>query len=288
MALFTQASIERVKEAADIVEVVSAYTDLRRGRVSASPGCARFTTSARRRSRSNATREALPLLRLRGGRRRDQVRRGEGGAGVRRGGRGARGALRGRDRARGGGSARRGGAKARGRGWARCSSARRRSTRSFLWDADEAAKAREYLALARAGRGGAARVRGRAMRRAPGTRCSSAARARGYSIAELDGGRAAGEEQAGQSLRPLPLADHVPDPRRARAGAGVRRAGDDAGPEAEVPELAGGGALPQEPHALCDRAGAAGDREGGQGGGRGGVHGRARRAPGGDRARRWR
>ena len=30
MALFTQASIERVKEAADIVEVVSAYTDLRR------------------------------------------------------------------------------------------------------------------------------------------------------------------------------------------------------------------------------------------------------------------
>ena len=30
MARFTQASIERVKDATDIVEVVSAYTDLRR------------------------------------------------------------------------------------------------------------------------------------------------------------------------------------------------------------------------------------------------------------------
>ena len=52
--------------------------------------------------------EALPLLRLRGRRRHDQVRRGEGGARVRRGGRAARRPLRGRARARARGPAGRG------------------------------------------------------------------------------------------------------------------------------------------------------------------------------------
>ena len=33
MALFTPGSVERVKEASDIVEVISAYTDLKRSGV---------------------------------------------------------------------------------------------------------------------------------------------------------------------------------------------------------------------------------------------------------------
>ena len=76
------------------------------GRHAAGPGCARSTTSARPRSRSNAEREALLLLRLRRGGRRVQVRAGDGGARLP-GGRGAAGrALRRRAGARGGGSAR--------------------------------------------------------------------------------------------------------------------------------------------------------------------------------------
>ena len=51
MALISAESLERVKQTADIVEVISAHTDLRR-RAPAGSGSARSTTSARPRSRS--------------------------------------------------------------------------------------------------------------------------------------------------------------------------------------------------------------------------------------------
>ena len=57
------------------------------------------------------------------------------------------------------------------------------------------------------------------------------------------------------ALRPLPPADHVPDPRPARTGAGVRGAGAAARREGEVRELARGRPLPQERTALRDRPG---------------------------------
>src|SRR5262249_37656929 len=76
----------------------------------------------------------------------------------------------------------------------------------------------------------------------------------------VEGGWAAGrgadpEGAAGGLLRPVSIEDHLPDPGSARAGARVRRAGAERGLEAEVPELAGGRALPEEQHALRDRPG---------------------------------
>ena len=79
------------------------------------------------------------------------------------------------------------------------------------------------------------------------------------------GGGADPAKPEGQgALRPVPLADRVPDPRRAGAHAGVRGAGAAARSEAEVRQLARVGALPQAAHAVRDRPGAAGDRESGR------------------------
>ena len=67
-------------------------------------------------------------------------------------------------------------------------------------------------------------------------------------------------EGAGAHLRPLPPAHHVPARRPPRARAGLRRAGARPRPAAEVPELAGGRALPQGAAAVRrrPRAGAGG------------------------------
>ncbi len=185
MARFTQASIERVKEATDIVEVVSAYTDLRR----AGPALHRAVSLPRRALAlvlGERDREALPLLRLRGGGRRVQVRRGEGGAGLRarRSRRwpsdtGWRSSARRRIRARRS-------AASSGRAWARCSSARPPSTRSSCGKPSRPGKAREYLA----GRGlGEEMLREFGVGYAPSAWDTVLKRGQsaGYSIAELDG-----------------------------------------------------------------------------------------------------
>ena len=232
--------------------------------------------------------EALPLLRLRGGGRRDQVRRGEGGA--------ARSPTRSRRWPTATGSS---------------SSARRRirgprRSASKRGAADRAARAHGGLlrdlparraaggegarlpGRARAGGRGAGGVRGRL--RAGDLGHGADPRPAGRLLGRGDrGGRAGAEEPEGQGpLRPLPLADRVPDPRRARAGAGVRGAGAAARPEAEVRQLAGGRAVLEAAHAVRDRAGAAADREERAGAGGRGLHGRARLPPGRDRARRSR
>ena len=141
---------------------------------------------------------------------------------------------------------------------------------------------------ARAGGGGAARVRGRLRTGYVGHGAGPRPAGRVLGRGDRGGGAGAQGPEGEGPLRPVPVADHVPDPRRARAGQRVRRPGAAARPEAEVRQLARGRAVSQAAHAVRDRPGAAGDREGGTGGGGRGVHGRARLPPGGNRARRWR
>ena len=86
---------------------------------------------------------------------------------------------------------------------------------------------------------------------------------------------------AGLDLRSLPRADHVPAGRRARARARVRRAGDEARRQAQVPQYVRERPLPQGADRLRRRYGA---RRGGAGRARGagrGLHGRHRAASGG-------
>ena len=106
-------------------------------------------------------REALPLLRLRGERRRVHVRRGEGGAGVPGGGRDARRPLRGRGRARAGGRAAPRRRASGGRGWGSCSSGRPPSTSQYPLGVGRGAQGARVPGRAGARGGGAARVRGR-------------------------------------------------------------------------------------------------------------------------------
>ena len=133
-------------------------------------GCARSTRSARRRSRSTRGRSSTTAS---GARRAGDVFRfvqEKEGLGLPGGGRGARRALRGRDRARERGPARRGGAASGGRGSASCSSGRRSSTPPTC-----GSRRRRRRRGSTWSRGGSARrCCGRSAsgtRRAPGTRC---------------------------------------------------------------------------------------------------------------------
>ena len=161
MSHFTPETIERVRDAADIVEIVSAYTDLRRQGerfVGLCPFHDERTPSFSVKPRDRL----LLLLRLRGGRRRDPLRPGEGGARVPRRGRGARPSAT-------------GSRSTRERRTRRPRSARRRRGRlgealervaAFyealpLGRAPRPRKAREYLVGARAQRGESARLRRR-------------------------------------------------------------------------------------------------------------------------------
>ena len=160
MALISTESLERVKQAADIVEVVSAHTDLRR-QGARWVGLCPFHEERTPSFSVDAAGKALPLLRLRGRRRRDQVRRGEGGARLRRGGRAARRPLRGRAGARAGGPAGGGAAPAARAASASCSTAPRPSTPAYLWELRRGGEGARVPGRARARRGGAARLRRR-------------------------------------------------------------------------------------------------------------------------------
>ena len=145
MARYTDDSRERVRDAVDFVELVGARTELKPAGPRAADRAVPVPRGAHAVVRHRPGREALPLLRLRRGRRRLQVRDGDRGARLRRRARGARRPRGGRARARGGGPAR-----------GRRSGARERllalleRTAAYyvrvLWESDEAAHAREYLA----------------------------------------------------------------------------------------------------------------------------------------------
>ena len=124
---------------------------------------------------------------------------------------------------------------------------------SFLRDAPQAARARDYLA----GRGlGAEVLEAFGVGCAPGTWDTILLRGQqaGYSVEEIEAAGLVLRRPEGHGpLRPLPLPDHLPDPRRARAGPGLRRPGAASGPEAEVRQLAGGRAVLEAAHALRDR-----------------------------------
>ena len=132
---------------------------------------------------------------------------------------------------------------------------------TFLRDAPQAARARDYLAS----RGLGAEALGEfGVGCAPGTWDTVLIRGQkaGYSIEEIEAAGLILKSQKGaRPLRPLPLADHLPDPRRPRARAGVRRSRAAARPEAEVRQLAGGRAVLEAAHAVRDRALAGADRE---------------------------
>ncbi len=281
MALISPESLERVKQAADIVEVISAHTDLRR-QGARWVGLCPFHEERTPSFSVDAAGKALPLLRLRGRRRHDQVRRGEGGAGLRRGGRAARRPLRGRARARAGGPA--------GRG-ARASSAAASSElldrtaafyAAYLWDSDEAGKAREYLAE---------RGLGEEVLRAFGVGYAPSAwdkvllrgQRAGFKVDELRGvglvqrGRGGGEYDRFRSRIMFPIRD-----RRGRTlGFGGRAMRSDQG--AKYVNTAETDFFHKSQHALRDRPGQGGDRQGGAGGRGRGLHRRARPAPGGGR-----
>ena len=276
-------AVERVKEAVRHRRDRSRRTPTCAAPGSAARACARSTTSARRRSRSTRRRSSTTA---------SAARRGATCSGSSRRRRGSRfadavealadryGVELEREREDPRAEEQRRSARA---ARASCSSGRPASTRSYLWESPKAAKARDYLAARGLGRGGAAGVRGRlrAERLGPGADPRpagrvldrGAARRRGWSRRARQGAATTTASGRGSCSRSA-----------TRAGACWASArGRCARPEAEVPELAGGRALPQEPHAVRDRPGAGGDRQGGRARRGRGLHGRARAAPGRDR-----
>ena len=123
-----------------------------------------------------------------------------------------------------------------------------------------------------------------ATRRAPGTPCSTASRRAGFGNRELyDAGLAQSSEAERQDLRPLPLADHLPARRPARARARLRRAARSATSDDRRPEVRQQPrerALPQGPPALRRRPRARGRGEGRLRRRGRGLHRRHRDAPG--------
>ena len=224
VALFTKDTIDRVRDAVDMVHLVGREDRPPPGRHALDravpvPRRAHAVVLGERRG------EALLLLRLRRGRRRVQVRPADGGARLPGGGGAAGRALgvqveREDDDPEGGAApppARAAARAARPRGAA--------STPTYLWESAEAAPAREYLASRGLSGRGARASSGWATRRAPGTGCWWArARAASARRSWWRPGWPSAAENGGLYDR-FRGPDHVPAGGRARAGARLRRAG---------------------------------------------------------------
>ena len=150
----------------------------------------------------------------------------------------------------------------------------------YLWESQKAAKARAYLEE-RGLKEDVLRRFGVGMAPSAWDQVLTGSQRRGIQGRGPAGGRADPEGQAGRALRPLPEPDHLPHPRPARACARLRGAGAEPGLEAQVPELSRGRALPEEQHALWDRPRPRPDREGSARHPGRGIHRRAGVAPGG-------
>ena len=281
MALISAESLERVKQTADIVEVVSAHTDLRR-QGARWVGLCPFHEE---RTPSFSVDAGEKLYHCFGcGVGGDTIKFVEEKEGLElhRRGRAARRPLRGRARAREGGPAGRGAARSSAAASRSCSTAPPPSTPPTSGTPTRRGKARDYLAERGLGEEvlNALRRRLRAQRLGPGPAARPARRLQGRRAAR---GRAGPARAQRRRVRPLPLPDHVPDPRPPRPHARLRRPGDALRPGRQVRQHRRDRLLPQEPDALRDRPRQSGDREGRAGGRGRGLHRRPRPAPGRDR-----
>ena len=249
MPRIARASIDQVQATADMVEIVGQYTELRKAGANYSGRCP-FHEERTPSFSVNPDGEALLLLRLRRRRQPVRLRAGEGEPRLRRG-RGVPGRpVRHRARVRGversrrrGASPPRAPARAARAGHAPTTSAccttrrRRRRPASTSRSAASATTSAASSVWASA---------------SPGwDKLREAARARKFSDQELlDAGLVVPGKRA--ALRPLPRAHHVPARRRPRPHAGLRGA-HDGRREAQVPQLAGDAAVPQERGGLRSR-----------------------------------
>ena len=244
MARFSSESIERVRDAVDIAEVLAPYTELKRAGQRLQGLCPFHDE----RTPSFSVNPQDKLYYCFGCGEKGDVftfLQEKEGLPFARGGGDACGAVRRGGGARAGGSAARGGAEAEGAagGGARPDGGLLREVSVGVGRGEEGAR---VSARAGAERGELAGVRGRVCAEPVGH--DRDARAAGRLLAGRAGGGRVGEEGAeGRLDGPLPRADHVPDPRRAGADAGVWRQGDAPGAEGEVRELAGRRAVSQEP-----------------------------------------
>ncbi len=252
MALISSESLERVKQAVDIVEVISAHTDLRR-QGARWVGLCPFHEERTPSFSVDAGEKLYHCFGCGVGRRHDQVHRGEGGARLRRGGRAARRPLRGRAGARARGPAGGGQAPAAPPP-GRAARPHRGLLRRLPLGLRRGGQSAPVPGRARPRRGGAESVRGRlrAERLGQSAAARPARRLQGRGDARR---RPRAEGEGRRRVRPLPLADHVPDPRPPRPHPRLRRAGDALRPGRQVRQHGRDRLLPQEPHALRDRPG---------------------------------
>ena len=278
MARFSSDSRERVRDAVDMIDLVGTRTELKRAGRQPLPGAVPVPRRAHAVVRDRPDEQALPLLRLRQGRRLLHVRAGDRGHALPRGDAVPRRPLQRRAGGRGRGSAGGGAARA-ARAAARAAGAHRDVLRASSVGVAGGRGRAAVPGRARPGGGDAARVPRRLRAVRVGHRAAGVAP--GEVLQPGDRGRGAGGAQpGGPDLRPLPPADHVPAVRRARPRARLRRAGAGRRPAAEVPQLARGRRLPQGPPALRGRHRARGGGEVADGDRGRGLHGRADAPPG--------
>ena len=280
MALFTKDSIERVRDAVDMVELVGGEDRPAPGRARRWTGLCPFHDERTPSFSVERRGEALPLLRLPEGRRRDRLRAGDGGARLPRGGGVPGRALRRRARARGRGPAG-GGAQAAAGAAARAARAHGALLRGLPLGARPRPRRRGTTSPSAGSRRrccGEFRVGYAPKRLGPGAGRRAAGRLHASRSCVAAGWPSAAE---GGSLYDrfrgrimFPLADA-----RGRVlGFGARAMRD--GQRPKYLNTSENEHLPQGPPALRHRPGARARREGRSDRGRGGLHRRARAAPG--------